>query len=431
METISLIGILAAIVVMVLGSMKAVNLVILTPICALIVALTGGMTVAEGYATAYMNGMGGFIISQFPVFFIGALFSKFLEISGLSKSIAVNLFSKLGSKNIVLAMIICNCVLAIAGVNTFVIIFTIYPIALALFKEANLPRKLIPACILGPTVAAVMLPGLPTLNNTIPSSAFGVTVGAAPIIGFVAFFLMAIGCVVYLNNAVKKSMAAGEGFVSQSNDEKYLSEKNTSNNLPNPFLVLIPLVVVIITLNVFKWQAYQSLFVGSIIVFVMFFPKLKSGLNTNIGIAVENSKIILSTAALAGFGSVVTAVPGYQLVSDGLTKISFGNPYLYTIIAVAVLAAISGSAYGSMRIAATAIGEKVLMLGGNPQIVSRLMTLSSLSFDSLPHNSAIVLILNYCGVSHKEGYKYLFVTTVIMPILVSLIGVLMGTIGIS
>ena len=57
METISLIGILVAIFVMVYCCVKSINLVILTPICALIVALTGGMSLVDGYGTTYMNGI--------------------------------------------------------------------------------------------------------------------------------------------------------------------------------------------------------------------------------------------------------------------------------------------------------------------------------------------------------------------------------------
>lgn len=430
MEIISLVGILLAIVVLVFGCVKSVNLVVLTPLCALIVALTGGMSLVDGYGATYMTGMGSFIISQFPVFLTGALFSKFLEASGLSKSIALGLFKKLGTNNIVMAMIICNIVLAVAGVNTFVIIFTIFPIAVALFKEADLPRKLIPACILGPTVAACMIPGLPTLNNTIPSSAFGVTVLAAPVLGFLGFLLMAVGSILYLNHEAKRCKAKGEHFEALPSDEEYLAQGLEEAGLPNPFLVLVPLAFVIVTLNVFQFPAYASLFCGCLIVFLMFFSKLKSQCNSLLGEGVKNSQVIITTAALSGFGAVVTAVPGYTLIANGLTKVSFGNPYLYTIIAVAVIAGISGSAYGSMRIAATAIGERVLAMGGNPQVISRLMTMSSLSFDSLPHNSAIVLVLNYCGVSHKDGYKYLGVTTVLFPLAVSILGVLLGTLGV-
>lgn len=430
MEILSLIGILLAIAVMIYGCIKSVNLVILTPICALIVALSGGMNLTEGYATAYMNGLGSFIIQQFPVFLTGAMLSKFLEASGLSKSIAFNLFNRLGTDNIVLAMIICNIVLAVAGVNTFVIIFTIYPIALALFEKADLPRKLIPACILGPTVTACMIPGLPTLNNTIPSSFFNVTVLAAPVIGFAAFLLAAGCCIVYLNHEAQKCRSRGEHFISQPDDAKYVNMDTDQKGLPNPCLILVPLIFIVVTLNVFHFPAYASLFCGSVIIILMFAKMLIPSCNKLLGKAVQNSQVVVTTAALSGFGAVVTAVPGYGLVAKGLAAVSFGNPYLYTIIAVAVIAAISGSAYGSMRIACTAIGDKVLALGGNPAVISRLMSLSSLSFDSLPHNSACVLILGYCGVSHKEGYKYLGVTTVLIPLMVSIIGVILGSLGI-
>ena len=430
MEIISLIGILAAIAVMIYGCVKSVNLVILTPICALIVALSGGMGLTEGYAGTYMNGLGSFIIQQFPVFLTGALLSKFLEASGLSTSIAINLFNKLGTENIVLAMIICNIVLAVAGVNTFVIIFTIYPIALALFKKADLPRKLIPACILGPTVTACMIPGLPTLNNTIPSSHFGVTVLAAPTLGVISFFLAAVGCVLYLNAEARKCRKKGEHFNPIPEDTKYTGFDMDQDGLPNPLLILIPLIFIIVTLNYFRFPAFACLFCGSIIIVLMFAKTLVPACNKLLGEAVQNSQVVVTTAALSGFGAVVTSVPGYALVAKGLSAVSFGNPYLYTIIAVAVIAAVSGSAYGSMRIACTAIGDKVLALGGNPAVVSRLMSLSSLSFDSLPHNSACVLILGYCGVSHKEGYKYLGVTTVVIPLVVSVAGVILGSLGV-
>ena len=162
----------------------------------------------------------------------------------------------------------------------------------------------------------------------------------------------------------------------------------------------------------------------------MFFKKLMPNINTLLGEAVKNSQVVLPTAALSGFGAVVTAVPGYKLISEGLSKVSFGNPYLYAFVAVAVIAAISGSAYGSMRVAYAVIGEKVLAMGGNPQVLARLMAFSSLGFGSMPHNGAIVLALNCCGVSHKEGYKYLCVTTFLFPAVASILSVFLGSLGI-
>ena len=430
MQIISLVGIVIAIIVMVYACIKSVNLVILSAICSLIVALSGGLSVTDGYGTVYMNGMGSFIISQFPIFLAGALFSKFLDASGLSRSIALSLFKVLGTNNIMAAMVLCNTVLAAAGVNTYVILFTVFPIAVSLFRIADLPRKLIPACILGPAGAANAIPGLPSLLNTIPTSAFGVSVLAAPRIGFLGFGLIAVGSILYLNREAKKCRIGGEHFEAQPGDEKYLETASDSAPSPNPLLILPPLLFVILSLNIFGFPAYASLFCGCVIVLIMFFKKLMPNINTLLGEAVKNSQVVLPTAALSGFGAVVTAVPGYKLISEGLSKVSFGNPYLYAFVAVAVIAAISGSAYGSMRVAYAVIGEKVLAMGGNPQVLARLMAFSSLGFGSMPHNGAIVLALNCCGVSHKEGYKYLCVTTFLFPAVASKLSVILGSLGI-
>ena len=56
--------------------------------------------------------------------------------------------------------------------------------------------------------------------------------------------------------------------------------------------------------------------------------------------------------------------------------------------------------------------------------------ISQITFDSLPHNSAIVLTLSYCGVTHKEGYKHLFVVTVVTTTLATIVNIIMAHLGV-
>ena len=69
-------------------------------------------------------------------------------------------------------------------------------------------------------------------------------------------------------------------------------------------------------------------------------------------------------------------------------------------------------------------------MGGNPASLVRVICASSLTFDSLPHNSAVVLTLDACNVSHKEGYKHVFVTTVVNTVLATIISIVFAMIGI-
>ena len=140
---------------------------------------------------------------------------------------------------------------------------------------------------------------------------------------------------------------------------------------------------------------------------------------------------MISTCAIIGFSSIVTAVPGYNLLLSGLEKISGGNPYIFAFVAVAAIAAVSGSATGGVRFVLDSFKDTLLAMGGRPASLVRVICASSLTFDSLPHNSAVVLTLNACNVTHKEGYKHLAVTTVLNTSLATIIAIVFAMIGIQ
>ena len=83
-SVISLIGIFIALVIIIAGSMKNVSLIILSSVAAFIVAAMGGVGVLDGYGT-YIGGVGGAIVSLFPIFLGGQLFGTFLEKTGLTE----------------------------------------------------------------------------------------------------------------------------------------------------------------------------------------------------------------------------------------------------------------------------------------------------------------------------------------------------------
>ncbi len=430
MTTVSLIGILLALVVIVVGSMRGLNLIIISSVAAFIVALTGGVGIVEGYST-YIGGVGASVVSLFPIFLGGQLFGSFLEASGITESIANAIIKKMGTKAIVLACFSVSWILLFCGVNVFVIIFTVYPLACAFFKVADLPRSLIPACVLGAAVSMQCLPGTATTANVLPTEAFNVPASAGTVAGVVCSLFLFVANVWYLNSQAKKAQARGEHFVAKDgeNFEVDLDKKG----LPNPLLALIPVGVTLVMLNGFRITAYLCLYCGAMVSMVLFWKRLGGlkGALATLNKAAKGSMSVIGTAAIVGFGTIVTAVPGYQLVQDGLVSVSSGNPYIFAFLCVAVIAAVSGSATGGIKFVLNTFAEKLVAMGGNPAALSRVITVSSLTFDSLPHNSAIVLTLDYCGVSHKEGYKHLFVTTVVNTTIATFIAIALASFGIA
>ena len=50
--------------------------------------------------------------------------------------------------------------------------------------------------------------------------------------------------------------------------------------------------------------------------------------------------------------------------------------------------------------------------------------------DSLPHSGGIYSTFEICKVDLKQGYKYVFVVSVIIPAVVTVIAVILGNMGI-
>lgn len=57
----------------------------------------------------------------------------------------------------------------------------------------------------------------------------------------------------------------------------------------------------------------------------------------------------------------------------------------------------------------------------SPELLHRIASLSSGGLDTLPHNGAVITTLAICGLTHKESYKDIFVTSVAIPILTTII----------
>ncbi|RKJ42885.1 GntP family permease, partial [Butyricicoccus sp. 1XD8-22] len=152
---LSMIGLIGGLVLLIWLTLKGVNIIIVGPISALFVAIFSGMPLfpqlaEEGVAnfvTSYMTGFTGFIMSWYLMFLLGAVFGKVMEDSGAADAVAKFIVDKLGIKYATLSIVIACAILTYGGVSLFVVAFAVYPMAISLFKEADLPRRFIPATL--------------------------------------------------------------------------------------------------------------------------------------------------------------------------------------------------------------------------------------------------------------------------------------------
>ena len=398
------------------------------------------------YTEVYMSGFSGFVKNYFPLFLTGAIFAKLMEEAGYGKSIATFITNKLGKDKAILAVVLSGAFLTYGGVSLFVVAFILYPLANILFKEADIPKRLIPGTIaLGAfTFTMTALPGSPEIQNVIPMAYFGTDTFAAPVLGLLASGIMLTLGMLWLTKRAKKAASLNEGY------GNHLIENKAEDNekIPNIISAIMPILIIFITnfsLSKFyypninsdylkdynitlesvsgTWSVIIAIVFAILYILVINYRKL-ANLNEILTTGVKNSFLpLLNSSAIVGYGSIIKSLPLFVAIQTGIMNIS-SNPIISEAISVNIICGLTASASGGLGITLSSLAPTFLEMGNalaiSPEILHRVASLSSGGLDTLPHNGAVITTLAICGLTHKESYKDIFVTSVLIPILTTI-----------
>jgi len=423
---LSLIGLLGALGLLIFLTMRGMSLFVATPLCALLVALTSGVALLPPLAgdsgvdliTQYMDGFTGFIASWFFIFLLGSLFGKMMESSGGADSVSHWIITRLGTRQAALAVVLACAILTYGGVSLFVVAFSVYPMALSLFREANLPRRFIPATLAFGSVTFTMTSaGSPEIQNWIPVEFLGTSPLAAWEASLVVAVFMAVTGYIWLRWMLKRAVARGETFVDRDDDPR-----GDRRDLPHPALSMIPLLLVLgISFTTHDQLGTSALIlallagcIGAALINIRHLHKPGEALaegGTGALIAIGN------TAAVVGFGTVARISPAFDAAVVWVTGLP-GSGLVSAAVAVSAIAAMTGSASGGQAIALPILGPHYIDQGVNPDQLHRVVAISSGALDSLPHNGYVVTTIRaICKETHAAAYAPMGALTVIVPLL--------------
>ncbi|MGH8174882.1 MAG: GntP family permease [Steroidobacter sp.] len=445
--------VLFALVLLMLAAYRGYSVILFAPLAALLAVLLTDPSAAPSVFTGlFMERMVGFVKLYFPVFLLGAVFGKLIELSGFSQSIAAAVIRMVGEQRAILSIVLVCALLTYGGVSLFVVVFAVYPFAAEMFRRGNIPKRLIPGTIaLGAfTFTMDSLPGSPQIQNIIPTTFFGTDAWAAPVLGVIgAMFILAAG-MAYLDWRRRRALHAGEGYgVGHSSEPEQVG----TTNLVHPLLAVSPLIVVGVANLLFTrwipdvyppvvetqlaglaqpivtqlsavvaiWAVMGALLAGIITVLIFAFRtvflKLAEGSKAAVGGALLAS---MNTASEYGFGAVIAALPGFIVIRNALTAIP--DPLVNEAITVTTLAGVTGSASGGMSIALAAMAEQFMATaqsaGISPEVLHRVAAMASGGMDTLPHNGAVITLLAVTGLTHRQSYKDIFAITCIKTLAV-------------
>jgi H+/gluconate symporter-like permease len=443
----------AALIFLMFVAYRGFSVILFAPVAALLaVLLSDPSAVLPIFTGLFMEKMVGFVKLYFPVFLLGALFGKVIELSGFSKSIVSGVIGLVGQKRAMLSIVLVCAILTYGGVSLFVVVFAVYPFAAEMFRQGDIPKRLVPATIaLGAfTFTMDSLPGTPQIQNIIPTTFFKTDTWAAPWLGTIgSLFILAFG-VTYLNWRRRAAFAAKEGYGADHLNEP---DEIPKEDRVNPFVAISPLVAVAVANKIFTlsipqfygasssiqlagmtqplvtsiapvtaiWAVMGALMVGILTVFVLAFRPVTKKFAEGSKAAVAGSLLAaLNTASEYGFGAVIAALPGFLAIKDALKSIP--NPLVNEAVTVTVLAGVTGSASGGMSIALAAMADQFIAAANAAhiplEVLHRIAAMASGGMDTLPHNGAVITLLAVTGLTHRQSYKDIFAITCIKTIAV-------------
>ena len=456
---------------------RGVTLLILAPGLAMLAVLASlERPLLASYTQIFMVAAGDFIVQYFPVFLLGAIFGKLMEDSGSAEVLANATIRKLGSERAILAVVLSCAAMTYGGVSLFVVAFAVFPIAAAVFRRADLPKRLIPGTIaLGAfTFTMTALPGTPAIQNAIPMPYFGTSPFAAPGLGILTALIMFALGQLWLERRARatsegygdhpdtaplaatalRDRAAAEGF-----DIAEISAEARPAELPSPMLAAMPLATVIAVNLAFTtlvipamntdylaaseygattidsvrgiWSIIVALVISILVMIAVNRSRLPR-LNTTLDAGAHASLLpIFNTASLVGFGSVIASLSAFALIRDSVVDIGGDNPLISVAVSVSLLAGMTGSASGGMSIALTTLGavylETAQAAGISPDLMHRVTAVATGGLDALPHNGAVITLLAICGLTHREAYFDIAVVAVVVPIIALIVLITLGT----
>lgn len=448
---IGIAGILLSLVLLMWLAYRGVSVIILAPVLAMFACLlNGGVPLLGTYTQVFMTAMGGFAVKYFPIFLLGALFGKLMEDSGCARSIARTFVHRLGARHGIAAIVLACGVLEYGGVSAFVVAFSVYPLAAALFRELDIPKRLIGGTIaLGAfTFAMTCLPGTAQIHNLIPMPYFETTAFAAPVLGIVGGLGMFGGGVWWLNRRMRAARAVGEGYGAGHHNEPSEFDGAT----PSFWVALLPIVLVIgVNYALVEWvipswdtaflaedrfgntgigrlrglwAMIVALLVANLTVILIHYRSWDQ-LNRSMTAAANGSLLpTFNTASEVGYGTTIASLSAFVLVKNAVINVSPGNPLISEMVAINVLAGITGSASGGLSIALAALGDTynqlAVDLGVSKELMHRVASMACGGFDTLPHNGAVITLLTICGLSHKQAYKDIAMVSMVIPFVVTL-----------
>ena len=324
------VGLIVSVVLFILLTFRGWNMAVASVLSSVLILLFNRMNLFKGFAESYTQGFSEFAGSWWLLFLLGTTFGRCMQDMGLSDAMARVIYARFRGR-VILAVLAVSFVLSYGGIGTFVIAFTVYPIASRLFQEASISRNLLPAVMLfcPTTMCMTMLPGTPSIQNMIPTSFLGTSIYAAPLFGTAAAALTGVVGYLYFWQATAAEQPVDTGS----------SVAGKTKSAPADYLSFLPCIClwgIAFFMNRVGIESRTAVAVAMAaaigVCIVLKHPSVSVQKSINEG-SMQGLRTLAATSCIMGYGALVQSTEGFQLCMQLLLRIS-ASPLLTCVIAI-------------------------------------------------------------------------------------------------
>ena len=429
-----------AVAVFIILCLKNVHTGVAAIIAAFIAAFGSTETLAVSMFSTFTSGVGSLVSLMFMVFTASGLFAYLMDSTGCAMSVGKTMVKFLGVDRAYLAITATTVILLVAGVGTYMQVVVV--LALPLMRAANLPRKVGMIAALGIATAISFCMPVANVPGSLPNQFLGTTIYDAPllsiatgIVGIILFFF-------WITHMVRKARKTGAGYDGSSD----VGEVDTdTSHLPSFGASLIPLIVVIVAaifMAAFKVpgpdgkavalfesvlgvnanaQVALAQLAGCVVLALLQFGRCREMGFTKIITRGAPSMwgFLVLAGCVYGFGQVVAKSAAIAPLQEWVLGVQL-NPYITAMVSVAIIAGLCSDGISAMMVWLPMFGQSYLDMGVNAGALRRLLLCTTQTFDSMPHAQSTAITLGVFGLTHKQAYWDMFVTTVIFPVIFSI-----------
>ena len=424
-------GIIVALSVLIVLSLKGYSVILSAFLAAAIVALTNQMPISGAIFSgvgSLLGQTGTFISSYFLIFALGSLNAGYLNQSGAIERISTEILKRINRAKPfhgLMAVYIITTLLTLGGISLFVVMFAVVPLARHLFSQMRIPWKLVlvPIVLGLGTISAGMLPGSPSLVNVIPTRYLGTTLTALPVAGFLMSTLSVLLAALYMAFLARR---AGNSAKEPNQAEESVAAGN--RKLPGLFMSLLPIVFLIAliliggALNIphyFEFALILTVLL-EVVLFAKYIPSHKALISSGIS---DSLMPLFNTAITVALGLFIADLGSIKPLTTSILNISRTKLIGLSLLAM-LFSIIAGSGSGAMEIVTRNYSVALLSEGYAGEMIHRLTATASIIFTNTPHCGALLTLLSLTGIKHKDGFMAMYtgaVVTNLVPFLLLLL----------